>query len=112
MVRLLADTHTGPRGSSIGVGVDQNTALATAGPGRYTVVGASGAWWFDVSNATVGRGAGGAWEISGVRASYATRGDTLEVATGRVGPAAWKQPLRGHEQRQQPITSHDVFNSP
>lgn len=113
MIRLLSDTASSVHGSTIGVGVDQDTALVshTTSPDTYSIVGHEGVWWFDVSNSTVGL-LDGQWHVAGVRASYATRGDNISLQTGQITPAAWKLPLRGRETLDAPMASQDVFNSP
>jgi hypothetical protein len=64
-------------------------------------------WRYDVSAAHVMQTPKG-WSVSNVLVSYATHGDTMNIVTGDVQPAAWKAPLAGREQVRTIELSRDV----
>ena len=100
-IRLLSDTARLPNGSSVGIAVDQNTSAIYTPASPIVIVsgGASGAgvWRYDVSAARAAPSSKG-WSVQNVFVSYATHGDSLNIRTGDVQPAAWKTPLAGREQ--------------
>jgi len=81
-IRLLSDTVHQPNGSTIGLGIDQNTSAIYTPSSPLVVIsgGASGAgaWHYDVSGAHAVRSSKG-WSVSNVVASYATNGDSLNL---------------------------------
>ena len=100
-IRLLSDTVRQPNGSTIGLGIDQNTSAIYTPSSPIVVISGgaagAGAWHYDVSGARAVRSSKG-WSVSNVVVSYATNGDSLNLRTGQVFPAAWKTPLAGNEQ--------------
>jgi hypothetical protein len=90
-----------PNGSAIGLAIDQNTSAIYTPSSPIVVIsgGASGAgaWLYDVSAAHAVNSSKG-WSVSNVLISYATHGDSLNIRTGELVPAAWKAPLAGQEQ--------------
>jgi cyanophycinase len=113
LLRLLADTAGYPAGSLYAVGVDENTALVVTQTGNTTktgrVIGQRGVMLFDISDASSSTDAAGYWQISGARLSHLTRGDSLDLSSYTITPAAYKTPLAGAEHAAAPTTSDDVF---
>ena len=120
----LIDTHTSgrgrqgrllrlalDRGASAAYGLDETTALVAVQGQDMQVLGARGVWVFDLTGAKVSPAAGLA--ITGVRASYLSRGDRFAPATGALAPPAWKTPLQGREWYKSPLSQPaDIFSSP
>ena len=93
----MADTVAYPAGSQHSFGIDENTALVVTGPwagGRVgEVLGQAGVTLFDMTRAEAGQGQGGGWSMSGLSVSHLSRGDSLDLHTYEVTPAAFKTPL-------------------
>ncbi|XP_072046608.1 cyanophycinase-like [Amphiura filiformis] len=87
LIRLVADTMTGPLGTSLGVGVDEDTALVIYNVGETSqlgeVLGTDGVLFLDLSKSTVST-IGGEWAISNVKSSYLTEGDTYSFNGNKV----------------------------
>ncbi|WP_404469891.1 cyanophycinase [Sutcliffiella horikoshii] len=101
---ILTDTHFDMRGRlgrllvamrdtghEIGVGLDEGTALEIKG-NIGEVVGENGVWILDASAATFNeKGASLGFEVDDVMVHYLTEGDTFNLVTKEVIPAANKQ---------------------
>ncbi|XP_035687664.1 cyanophycinase-like [Branchiostoma floridae] len=115
LIRLLADTKDEPNGATLGVGVDENTALhLTWDPDPDsavgTVVGLGGVLMVDVSSASISTSRG--FDIKDVVTSYLTEDDSVNFATKQVTFAPWKQSLSGNERFDHAAESDDIFGSP
>ncbi|XP_072044853.1 cyanophycinase-like [Amphiura filiformis] len=106
---------TGPLGTSLGVGVDENTALVIYDVGETSqlgeVLGASGVLFVDLSKSTVST-VRNQWAINNVISSYLTDGDTYAFNGNKVNFATWKLNLQGREYYNDAITSNDIFCNP
>lgn len=105
--------------STVGYGIDENTALVVSvsvndtdddsDTAEMSVVGAGGMFVFNVAHAQINTTTG---DIGNVTVSYLTPGDAFMPAKGALRPASWKSSLAGQESRDSPVTSSDIFNSP
>ena len=107
-LRLLLDTRAFATGSTVAVGIDEDTALLTSPEGRGIVLGNGGVLIWDVDTAAVGP-AQPYFSCANVTLSLLTAGDAVDFATLRVTPVDFKAPIEGREARDAPLTSLDVF---
>lgn len=111
MIRMLSDTMSLARGSSNGIGVDENTALvvtqADTEQATGEVIGASGISIFDLSNSRTQQST--YFHISDVSMTYLTHGDVIALSNRSVTFSSKKSPMSGHEDYNDVLTSDDVF---
>ncbi|CAH1272462.1 Hypp4856 [Branchiostoma lanceolatum] len=115
LIRLLADTKDEPNGATLGVGVDENTALhltwdTDPDSAVGTVVGAGGVMMVDISSAVISTSRD--FDIKDAVISYLTEEDRVNFATKQVTFAPWKQSLSGNERFDHAVGSDDIFGSP
>ncbi|XP_019619663.1 PREDICTED: uncharacterized protein LOC109466391 [Branchiostoma belcheri] len=115
LIRLLADTRDEPNGATLGVGVDENTALhltwdTEPDSAIGTVVGTGGVMMVDISSAAVSTSRD--FDVTDVVTSYLTEDDRVDFATKQVTFAPWKQGLSGNERFDRAASSHNIFGSP
>ncbi|KAI8491479.1 hypothetical protein Bbelb_306790 [Branchiostoma belcheri] len=115
LIRLLADTRDEPNGATVGVGVDENTALhltwdTEPDSAVGTVVGTGGVMMVDISSAAVSPSRD--FDVTDVVTSYLTEDDRVDFATKQVTFAPWKQGLSGNERFDRAASSDDIFGSP
>ncbi|KAL5005981.1 hypothetical protein ScPMuIL_017139 [Solemya velum] len=112
LIRLLADTRSGPLGTNRGVGVDENTALVITHSGtpeaRAEIIGQFGATFIDVSRASVINGSG-YYDIRDIFVSYLTHGDEIFLSNMTITFSTSKTLMLGHEQYSRALTSADIF---
>ncbi|TFW20061.1 cyanophycinase [Massilia arenosa] len=83
---MLAGRYT------LGLGVDENTALVVEPTRAVRVIGASGAIVLDLTGSRSQQDAGGL-RAENVRISYADAGDTLQLPGGDLAPGQGKRPV-------------------
>jgi len=96
--------------STIGFGVDQDTAFVTTDDDLFEVVGTSGVSIIDVSEASKYSpdGNGKRWAIRNVKVSYLTDGDSYYASSGEIVFADDKSELEGSDSVT-PRTTSNVF---
>jgi len=115
LIRLLSDTvESESKGSSLGIGLDEATALVitTDFDGRISgeVVGDYGVFLADVSEAEASFDTDNVWGIQGVRTHYLTNGDFLDISEGNaITFGATKDNLSGKEHMDKAPESQVVF---
>lgn len=111
MIRLIADTSKKSGELMKGAGIDENTAIKIVN-GVGTVIGESGVYFFDVSNAKVSDGS--QYSVANVRVHYLTEGDSINMKDfSKVNFASYKKNIKGREQHDYPLSaSYDIFSSP
>jgi cyanophycinase len=124
LARLLADTQR-ISGLRRGFGIDEDVALVLddlASSHAYVLGGAVGTTDGVVvmelppaathaASRYVNRSKDAWWRIDGLRVSFLTEGDTVNLETGEVRFASWKSPLSGRERHSAPQTSEDIFST-
>jgi len=113
LIRLVADTRSGPRGVQYAFGVDEDTALViTDGDTAQAVgevVGIAGVGIVDLSRAFVDPGSQ-YFRILDVHGHYLTQGDRINLRTLTVTyDTSWKSNLAGNEFYDNALTSNNIF---
>jgi cyanophycinase len=109
MLELMIDTRSTPVGSTRAFGIDENTAMVVTGPfsaRKADIIGERGVLVLDISRASV---AAEAKAISGVVFHRLSVGDSIDLNSLAVTPAADKQAMAGRETSDVAKTSSNVF---
>ncbi|KAL4236965.1 hypothetical protein ACF0H5_005349 [Mactra antiquata] len=111
MIRMLSDTKALAKGTSYGIGVDENTAVvvthADTNTSKGEVIGASGITIFDLSRSIVVSDT--YFRISQVYLSYLTHGDSFNLNDHSIIYSPTKTPMLGHENYDAVLSTDDVF---
>ena len=99
--RMVPAMHAA--GYTLGLGIDENTALLVDQSGVAEVVGNSGVILVDTRNAHFEKPADGI-EVRGVRMSYLERGDRVDLKSRVVTPSAFKRAGRVLDHRAADFT--------
>ncbi|XP_077977953.1 cyanophycinase-like [Glandiceps talaboti] len=115
LIRLLADTKDQSRGTMLGIGMDENTALVIYGVGtnsqRGVAIGEHGVFIAELYNAVIGTNPND-FNIRYVNTHYITEKDEYDFIGGKVTYAPYKKNLIGDEMYQNAITSTNIFSHP
>lgn len=118
MIKLMADTHSHPVGSTRAFGIDENTALVVTGPWSQRVgevIGERGVYIFNTAETvlpvTLPDGASSTETLIGVRTHRLSVGDRIDLTTLAVVPASYKTPLSGRETSETAKASADIFGA-
>jgi len=109
LTRLIQDLR---RDSTIGFGIDQNTAMIMNGENSFKVAGNEGIYVIDVSGATKGSDHSSnknRWAIRNVKVAYLTDGDSFSFGSRTVTFASNKRKVR--ETGVPAKTSSNIFAS-
>ena len=100
------------KGYTLGLGIDENTAIVV-GPSRdATVIGYRGALVLDLAGATVDKAKAG-FNLANARISYLDSGDRLNLVNRAYSPGPDKEPLRNidREHRESLFTTDILGNT-
>jgi cyanophycinase len=99
------------KGYTLGLGIDENTAVVV-GPGRdAAVIGYRGALVVDLSQAGTDKNRSG-FNLSNARISYLDSGDRFNLASREVVPGPDKAPLRTEDRELRgPIVATDILGN-
>jgi len=113
LIKVLHETRDTPgTGTTKGIGVDENTALVVTD--LYTrpigtVIGTNGGvFYVDVEDLIERPSATSNYEV---KTAFLTVDDTIDLTTGAVTFASWKQDLNGGETLDAAVPSDDVFST-
>lgn len=112
LIRLLADTHSN-NGLTRAFGVDEDSALVIPDldEDRAYAIGVDGVVVIELPAKFQTFNSSELWRINGVRISYLTADDSINLRTGEIQFAPWKRPLTGRERFDLPLASTDVFST-